>query len=116
MFPNVECLGRALMLVVGLTAGSIIAIWNYVDEPIPIYSRFSWSDGNETGPANHYVANHMRQEIRTLCWIFTARSRHESRAQHIRHTWGQHCNTLLFMSTIEGVSYIFENFILILVY
>lgn len=62
------------------------------------YSEVSW-DTNRT------VAKHMRDEIRILCWIMTGPTNHKIKAQHIRHTWGKHCNTLLFMSSEYG-SYI----------
>merc|ERR1711902_477257 len=38
---------------------------------------------------------------RILCWIMTHPSNHQSKAVHVRHTWGSHCDKLIFMSTEE---------------
>lgn len=55
----------------------------------------------------HYLTNETTttptgsdtKEVRVLCWIMTNRKHHKSRAQHIKRTWGRHCNKLIFMSS-----------------
>ena len=36
-----------------------------------------------------------------LCWIMTGPSNHQTKAVHVKHTWGSHCDKLMFMSTEE---------------
>lgn len=50
------------------------------------------------------VADQMRREVRVLCWIMTNPKNHDSKAKHVRNTWGKRCNVLLFMSSQEDNS------------
>ncbi|KAF4531511.1 hypothetical protein B566_EDAN004107 [Ephemera danica] len=43
-------------------------------------------------------ARRLGREVRVLCWIMTSGKNHESRAVHVKNTWGRHCNILLFIS------------------
>lgn len=45
------------------------------------------------------LAEQLTKEVRVLCWIMTNPKNHKTRALHIKHTWGKHCNILLFMSS-----------------
>ena len=46
-------------------------------------------------------AKEMAKKVRVLCWVMTTPENHQSKAKHIKATWGRRCNILLFMSTAE---------------
>lgn len=48
------------------------------------------------------VAQELKKRIRVICWIMTNPNNHVKKARHVKATWGKRCNTLLFMSTVEG--------------
>lgn len=50
------------------------------------------------------VAQELKKRIRVICWIMTSPNNHKKKARHVKATWGKRCNTLLFMSTVEGKS------------
>lgn len=103
MFLSVQCLGRVLSALVGLAAGVMFAIWSLESEHRPTIARQTSHHHapSVVWPSNHSVADHMRKEIRVLCWIMTGPATHLTKAQHVRHTWGRHCNTLLFMTSVK---------------
>lgn len=50
---------------------------------------------------NGTIAQQLHDEVKLLCWIMTGPKNHQSKARHVKATWGKRCNYLIFMSTEE---------------
>lgn len=60
---------------------------------------------------DYSIANALKDKVRVLCWVMTGPKNHQSKARHIKATWGKRCNILLFMSSETGE--IIDRFIMI---
>lgn len=65
-----------------------------------------YTDDNEhqTNDSHHHhdddtIANQLKKKVRVLCWIMTNPNNLQSKAKHVKHTWGKRCNVMLFMSS-----------------
>ncbi|KAF7989049.1 hypothetical protein HCN44_007359 [Aphidius gifuensis] len=47
------------------------------------------------------IASELSKKVRVLCWIMTGPANHQTKARHVKATWGKRCNILLFMSSAE---------------
>jgi len=54
-----------------------------------------------SGELDHTVASELYQKVRVLCWVMTSPMNIDSKARHIKVTWGRRCNILLFMSSVS---------------
>lgn len=48
---------------------------------------------------NETLADELYDKVKILCWILTGPKNHMDKAIHIKKTWGQRCNKLIFISS-----------------
>ncbi|XP_065575789.1 glycoprotein-N-acetylgalactosamine 3-beta-galactosyltransferase 1-like isoform X4 [Artemia franciscana] len=52
--------------------------------------------------SDNTVSRNLYKKVRLLCWILTAGVNHGKKAAHVKATWGQRCNIILFVSGKKG--------------
>ncbi|XP_043273847.1 glycoprotein-N-acetylgalactosamine 3-beta-galactosyltransferase 1-like [Venturia canescens] len=50
------------------------------------------------------IAQGLTKTVRVLCWIMTGPKTYETKARHVKATWGKRCNIILFMSSANDSS------------
>lgn len=48
------------------------------------------------------LSDQLYKEVKILCWVATMPKNIDTKALHVRNTWGKRCNKLLFMSSRES--------------
>lgn len=51
---------------------------------------------------NTDIAENLYQKVKILCWVMTSPQNLEKKAKHVKATWAQRCNKVLFMSSEEN--------------
>lgn len=51
------------------------------------------------------VAKNLSNSVRVLCWIMTGPQNLETKAIHVKRTWGKRCNILLFFSSVTNKTF-----------
>lgn len=56
---------------------------------------------------NKSLFEQLAEDIRVFCMVLTHPKNHETKARHVKATWGKRCDFLFFMSTEEGTYLLF---------
>lgn len=107
---TVLTVARCFGLCVGMSVASLLIVSEILYCPFPITMPPIPSDLNAPATnhnnstttltvTDHSAADRLHNRTRILCWILTGPENHHTKAQHIRNTWGQRCDRLLFMSS-----------------
>ncbi|XP_041363539.1 glycoprotein-N-acetylgalactosamine 3-beta-galactosyltransferase 1-like [Gigantopelta aegis] len=54
---------------------------------------------------DNILAKKLEKTVRVLCWIMTSPKNLDTRAVHVRNTWGKRCNKLLFFSSETNTTF-----------
>ncbi|XP_074051465.1 glycoprotein-N-acetylgalactosamine 3-beta-galactosyltransferase 1 [Macrotis lagotis] len=60
------------------------------------------ADTSQHQDEDKHVAEELYHKVRVLCWVMTGPQNLEKKAKHVKATWGQRCNKILFMSSEEN--------------
>lgn len=92
--------GNRIVFISGLFLGSLL--YQFIPSYFKSYKlierkRFSES-GIEFELYESDLAKQLYNDVKIVCWINMAPKFHQTKAIHIKNTWGKRCNKLLFMS------------------
>uniref|UniRef100_W5LR71 Glycoprotein-N-acetylgalactosamine 3-beta-galactosyltransferase 1 n=1 Tax=Astyanax mexicanus TaxID=7994 RepID=W5LR71_ASTMX len=73
----------------GVYTGYNVSAWR-TENKLLLIPVFTFSDN---------LAKQLSRKVRVLCWVMTAPQYLKTRTQHVRATWAQHCNAVLYMSS-----------------
>ncbi|XP_042104331.1 glycoprotein-N-acetylgalactosamine 3-beta-galactosyltransferase 1 isoform X2 [Ovis aries] len=60
------------------------------------------ADASQHKDENTDIAEKLYQKVKILCWVMTGPQNLEKKAKHVKATWAQRCNKVLFMSSEEN--------------
>ncbi|XP_060229997.1 glycoprotein-N-acetylgalactosamine 3-beta-galactosyltransferase 1 isoform X3 [Meriones unguiculatus] len=60
------------------------------------------ADSSQHKDENTDIAETLYQKVKILCWVMTSPQNLEKKAKHVKATWAQRCNKVLFMSSEEN--------------
>ncbi|XP_007980274.3 glycoprotein-N-acetylgalactosamine 3-beta-galactosyltransferase 1 [Chlorocebus sabaeus] len=60
------------------------------------------ADSSQHKDENTDIAENLYQKVKILCWVMTGPQNLEKKAKHVKATWAQRCNKVLFMSSEEN--------------
>lgn len=60
------------------------------------------ADASQHKDENTDIAENLYQKVKILCWVMTGPQNLEKKAKHVKATWAQRCNKVLFMSSEEN--------------
>lgn len=97
-------------LFIGFFIGSITVMlpWSYFKLQSHLERKKVIEEMFENFHNNRFIHNEtlssfLYDKVKVLCMVTTHPGNHESKAIHIKKTWGKRCNKLIFMTTAEDL-------------
>ncbi|EGW04078.1 Glycoprotein-N-acetylgalactosamine 3-beta-galactosyltransferase 1 [Cricetulus griseus] len=73
------------------------------NEPSHLQGQVNFNaDSSQHKDENTDIAENLYQKVKILCWVMTSSQNLEKKAKHVKATWAQYCNKVLFMSSEEN--------------
>lgn len=99
-----------LIFLIGFFCGSLVfySIYGKIDKFVELPDHLNINsevdkvtesvDANESENTENLV-DFLYNKVRIVCLVLTYPANHESKAQHVKTTWGSKCNKLIFLSS-----------------